>query len=353
MRRAVIVLGILGLLGFITFRTLFGGATISWHQRLTVTIRTPMGEVSGASVTKITNMDTTGLLVVPQARGVSSRVLGEAVAVEVEPGRWLFALLSGDDVNYKGHADQLAQYAFRLGQDRAALDRSYESNMAELKAQPLNSPAPVPRDAYPMFVTFDDITKPETVRLVDSDDLDATFGCTRDAAQSNFPWRVAGLNYQDWVAAEVVRLSREMATERSGLPGPVGDAITETYFITDDHYYDAADQLRLAQLQTQFSELQRQTWREARSALEQELPATLPTPQSVAAPTGGPCHQLTSVTLEITRDALTEGRVEGALGWWCDRKTNFRRLNGNTGAVFDNELSNNLGPGEFKTGVCK
>ena len=315
MRRTITVLGILGLLGFITFRTLFGGATISWHQRLTVTIGTPMGEVSGASVTKITNTDTTGLLVVPQARGVSSRVLGEAVTVEVEPGRWLFALLSGDDVNYKGQADQLARYTFRLGQDKAALDRSYESDMAELMAQPLNTPAPVPRDAYPMFVTFDDITKPETVRLVDPDDLDAAFGCAHEAAQSNYPWRVAGVTYQAWVASEVVRLSREMASEKSGLTGPVGDAITELHFITDDHNYNAADELRMAELRTHFSEQQLSVWRDARYTLEQELPATLPTPQSVAAGIGGPCHQLTSVTLEITPDVLTDGRVEGVLAW--------------------------------------
>ena len=352
MRRTITVLGILGLLGFITFRTLFGGATISWHQRLTVNVGTSAGDVSGASVTEITKTDTSGLFVPPEASGVHSSVRGEAVAVEVEPGRWLFALLSGDDVNYKGHADQLAQYAFRLGQDRAVLDRSYESNMAELMAQPLNTPAPVPRDAYPMFVTFDDITKPETVRLVDPDDLDATFGCTRDTAQSNFPWRVAGLSYQDWAASEVVRLSREMATERSGLTGPVGDAITETYFITDDHYYDAADQLRLAQLQTQFSEQQRQTWREARSALEKEIPAALPTPQSVSAKTGGPCHQLTSVTLEITRDALTDGRVEEALGWWCPKRTEAS-LDDDPKYFGVNALFRNVGPSNFRIGDCK
>ena len=318
MRRAIIALVVIGLIGFITFRTLFGGATISWHQRLTVNVGTPAGDVSGASVTEITKTDTNGIFVPPEASGVHSSVRGEAVAVEVEPGRWLFALLSGDDVNYKGHADQLAQYAFRLGQDRAALDRSYESNMAELMAQPLNSPAPVPRDAYPMFVTFDDITKPETVRLVDPDDLDAAFGCAHEAAQSNYPWRVAGVLYQEWVASEVVRLSREMAIAKSGLTGPVGDAITELHFITDDHDYDAADQLRMAELRTHFSEQQLEVWRDARYALEQELPETLPTPKSVSANIGGPCHQLTSVTLEITRDALTVVRVEAVVGWLND-----------------------------------
>ena len=44
-----------------------------------------------------------------------------------------------------------------------------------------------------------------------------------------------------------------MASERSGLTGPVGDAITELYFITDDHNYSAADNLRITELQAKFS----------------------------------------------------------------------------------------------------
>jgi hypothetical protein len=38
------------------------------------------------------------------------------------------------------------------------------------------------------------------------------------------------------------------------------------------------------------------------------------------------------------------------LGWISDYTTNYRRLNGKTGAIFDNDLSNNLGPGDFKIG---
>lgn len=116
-----------------------------------------------------------GLLVLPEARGAHGKVRGEAVAVEVLPGRWLFALLSGD-ADGKGEAGQLVYHAFRLGMNRAATDRSYQSNMADLRAQPLDTPAPLPLDAYPLLVTFDDITKPETVREVDPADLSAVFG---------------------------------------------------------------------------------------------------------------------------------------------------------------------------------
>lgn len=166
---------ILFVVSCVTFRTLIGGSTISWNQRLTVIVDTPAGEVRGSSVVKISNTETMGVLVPPEARGVRGEVRGEAVAVEVLPGRWLFALLSGGE-RYKGDAAQLVYSAFRLGETRKPTDRSYESNMEDLRAQPRDTPAPIPPEAYPLLVTFDDITRPETVREVDPADLAATFG---------------------------------------------------------------------------------------------------------------------------------------------------------------------------------
>ncbi len=175
MRRTIVVLGILGLIGFWGFRALIGGQTVSWHQRLTVIVDTPVGEVRGASVVEITNTDTSGPLVLMEARGVHSEIRGEAVAVEVLPGRWLFALLSGGD-NYKGDAGQLVYSAFNLGAGRVGIEQSYEANMADLRAQPMDTPVLMPPEAYPLLVTFDDITKPETVRELNPTDLAATFG---------------------------------------------------------------------------------------------------------------------------------------------------------------------------------
>lgn len=37
-------------------------------------------------------------------------------------------------------------------------------------------PKDIPRDRWPMLVTFDDISRPETVREVDPEDLSAVFG---------------------------------------------------------------------------------------------------------------------------------------------------------------------------------
>lgn len=41
---------------------------------------------------------------------------------------------------------------------------------------PKDAPVELPREAWPMLVAFDDITKPETVREVDPEDLAAVFG---------------------------------------------------------------------------------------------------------------------------------------------------------------------------------
>lgn len=175
MRGLLLTLCVIGLIGFISYRTLFGGQTVSWHQRLTVIVETPNGEVRGASVTEVTNTETMGALLPMESRGVHSVVQGEAVAVEVLPGRWLFALLSGDD-DARGQADQLIYTTFRLGENLNASDRTYEALMADLRSKPLDTPAPVPAESYPLLVTFDDITKPETVREVDPADMAATFG---------------------------------------------------------------------------------------------------------------------------------------------------------------------------------
>ncbi len=165
-------------------------------------------------------------------------VRGEAVAIEVLPGRWLFALLSGDD-NSKGDAGQLVYSAFQLGKDRKSGIPTAESNMADLRTRPLDTPVPIPTKAYPLLVTFDNISKPETVREVDPTNLAATFG---------------------------------------------------------------------------------------------------------------PGMSLSGMTLEITEETVSANKVEGVLTWLCDYKSRHIRLRGKTGAVFDNELSNNLGPGNFSVG---
>jgi hypothetical protein len=154
--KVVVGLGAVAVLLFLAFQAVLVGRTVGWNQRLTLVIETPQGEVRGSAVTRVEERTTKDLL----APGTAMRrtLSGEAVAVEVLPGRWLFALLQGDGAT---GADGWAYKAYAPG---------------AVFAQPLDTPVPVPADGLPLMVTFDDIAKPETVRRVDPADLAAVFG---------------------------------------------------------------------------------------------------------------------------------------------------------------------------------
>jgi len=142
----------------------------SWNQRLTLIIETPQGEVRGSAVTRVTKTETSGSLVLPEARGVRSKVEGEAVVIEVAPGKFLFALLSGSGEE-KRDATHWVYSAYQLSEAG-----SYGGEMMKLLSQPPDTPVPLPPEGWPMLVTFDDISKPETVRRVDPEDLASVFG---------------------------------------------------------------------------------------------------------------------------------------------------------------------------------
>jgi hypothetical protein len=74
-------------------------------------------------------------------------------------------------------------------------------------------------------------------------------------------------------------------------------------------------------------------------------------PDNLAA-TFGPGYRLKSITLQITDEPLTKGAIEKVLVWWCDLRTSGERLSGKTGAISDNNLANNIGPGAFRIGEC-
>ena len=135
--------------------------THSWTQELTIVVATPDGEVSGSSVTRIKakKVDWGPL----QARGVTYRVSGEAVMVELAPGRYLFALLQGMDTLAWG---VFPQYAPSRDFD------SWAGGLSDFQV----TDAIVPQRSYPVLVTFDDIDDPTSIKRVEPDDLAATFG---------------------------------------------------------------------------------------------------------------------------------------------------------------------------------
>lgn len=96
------------------------------------------------------------------ANEIACSVRGEATVVEVLPGRYLLALLGGS----YGRCYAAAKDRFP-GMKRAEWLRQIPRQTEPVSLLP---------DQVPLLVTFDAITRPETVREVDPHDLAASFG---------------------------------------------------------------------------------------------------------------------------------------------------------------------------------
>jgi hypothetical protein len=146
------------------------------NPRPTLVIETPQGEVRGSVVQRI-DWEGTGALLKAMTRGVDASsirvgVTGEALAVEVMPGRWLFALRMGGE-GWPGEPGLNAGFAIAV--PRGHFAKSAEG-VRDIAGFPKDTPIDLPPEAWPSLVTFDDITKPETVRGVNPADLAAVFG---------------------------------------------------------------------------------------------------------------------------------------------------------------------------------
>jgi hypothetical protein len=133
-----------------------------WNQKLTLVVETPGGEITGSSVSSMRATMGPGLFMDSPSIGVA--FVGEAAFVEVAPGRYLFALVS----NGPGWAsDTFAPIA---------VERSFTGRMFMIEGSRGDPAKDIPQDRWPVLVTFDDITRPETVRSVNPEDLAAVFG---------------------------------------------------------------------------------------------------------------------------------------------------------------------------------
>ncbi|MGX9120358.1 hypothetical protein ACWTU6_27390 [Mesorhizobium sp. BHbsci] len=131
-----------------------------WHQKLTLSVETPAGIVSGGSVVAVHATTEPKWIPVDGAGGLHSSIKGEASFVEIAPGRYLFALLDGE----ASRALSLFIPVGIIGNERPA----FLEQIREVRD--------VPREKYPLLVTFTDIADPKTVTKVDPDNLAATFG---------------------------------------------------------------------------------------------------------------------------------------------------------------------------------
>lgn len=151
--------------------------TPDYRYRLTVEVDTPQGLKTGSSVIEVRQM-----MVRPGSnpagRAMTFRTRGEAVAVDIAPGRTLFALLrSENDVDWAARvmlllAPKIEGEPFAQQFDNMLLlDGEIELPRTWPPAGHLEE-----RSAYPMLVTFGGLSDPTSVEKVDPDDLTASFG---------------------------------------------------------------------------------------------------------------------------------------------------------------------------------
>jgi hypothetical protein len=147
---------------------MFGFRSWSWHQKLTVTVETPEGPRSGSAVSAAWFQMTPKWAGVGDSAGASNSSLsGEAVVVDLGQGRYLFALL-------KGYTEFTGRLAF-LPLPPKPLNKEQDAAVYD-QLEALRASTELPRELYPLLVTFADINDPASVQRVDPDDLAASFG---------------------------------------------------------------------------------------------------------------------------------------------------------------------------------
>lgn len=141
-----------------------------WRQKMTVTVETPAGEVSGSSVSAVSWQE--HAVRFPDGMGWHYNVTGEAVVVEVTPGQYLFALLTGaGTTEYMG---SVAPTSIAGREGRVISPELFDE--VRDKRDRAAGVIVVPEYQYPLMVTFADIADPASMKLVEPDDLAASFG---------------------------------------------------------------------------------------------------------------------------------------------------------------------------------
>jgi hypothetical protein len=137
----------------------------SWHQKLTVTVDTPDGQVSASSVSEVhfTFAEDSWFCCAPGV-GQDSGQSGEAVTVQVAPKKFLFALI-------EERQQRLALTAL-LDERAGATPTKKDADKVQASRQTVE----VGRKFYPTFVTFADINDPKSVILVNPERFSDVFG---------------------------------------------------------------------------------------------------------------------------------------------------------------------------------
>jgi len=138
----------------------------SWHQKLTIVVETPRGARSGTSVVGI---DVLYGQLPGMAGNTESLVTGEATIVNLGRGKYLFALLLAEEDGGLSGTIRLSEYTWK-----DQLTQTGEKKLSQTAK--LRGTRDVPREQYPLLVTFDNINDPESVKQVNPDNLANNFG---------------------------------------------------------------------------------------------------------------------------------------------------------------------------------
>ncbi len=127
-----------------------------WHQMLTVEVATPTGTKIGSAVVAVSWSGHDSF-----SNNYHSGYRGEATIVDLDDGRYLFALI-GERTKYLG---------LKTFNGNAGISEEIFAAMMQTRVT-----RPVAPKNYPLLVTFDDVTDPTSIKKVDPGDLAATFG---------------------------------------------------------------------------------------------------------------------------------------------------------------------------------
>lgn len=140
------------------------GEEEKWHQKLTVTVATPQGDVVGSSVTEVELTLREEALWMTTGYDYKINHRGEAVVVEVQPGKYLFAVLE--------QKQQLLALKVIAG-DRA-WGQPTKADREKVKTH--LGPVSLGSSDYPLLVMFTNINDPKSVQEVKPAKLADRFG---------------------------------------------------------------------------------------------------------------------------------------------------------------------------------
>jgi hypothetical protein len=147
--------------------------TYAWNQKLTVTVSTPRGEVSGSSVVAVSWTEN----FFPEGAKYHLTLRGDATTVDLGGGQFLFALLAYEDSQEPHSTGMIPLKLLRQKLPNQSDDDYWAPDtFKRVRAARGRGPITLPQKLYPRFLRFRDVKDPRTAELVDPDNLAKSFG---------------------------------------------------------------------------------------------------------------------------------------------------------------------------------